>query len=76
MNGENYSPIPKLRGLFSKRGLTVFLTSTFFTARGGAAIFFPVFFLGYNQQNYMKHCARVTHVKYNQKPTLRLNTWW
>lgn len=42
--------MPKLRGLFSNRGFTTFFTSTFLTARGAAATFFPAFFLGYKYQ--------------------------
>jgi len=47
-NQKNYFdlPMPKLRVRFSKSGLVTFFGSTFLTANGAAATFFPTFFLG------------------------------
>jgi len=39
--------MPKLRVRFSKSGLVTFFGSTFLTANGAAATFFPTFFFGY-----------------------------
>lgn len=39
--------MPKLRVRFSKSGLVTFFGSTFLTANGAAATFFPTFFFGF-----------------------------
>jgi hypothetical protein len=46
--------MPKFLGLFSNSGLTTFLGSAFFTAKGAAATFFPTFFLGYKKNIYIR----------------------
>lgn len=64
----DHLPIAKFLGLFSKRGFTTFLGSTFFTTKGAAATFFPTFFLGWKK--HLFYCLIQSYDK-NSRFTLR-----